>query len=281
MSKANNLVEIWDAYKNSILLEKKSNKPGPGAKPLDDKANKEFQHDDSGPAKASGVKDIDDPAKKKSKTNPDVVKFSLSDEKLDESIEKMTSDKINNYMKSIFDKLFEEVMNDQELQDAESLGVDVADEPKELTDGEGDAEEGGDVTVTLTKDQVKCLKAILGQLEGEDLDADDLDADDLDADDLDADIEDDLDKTKPMGEKTEVEEIGHAIVDEKKLEKGLTGKNNKVGNLKTNSGKADSKVTDKVGNDGNLADSKGLSLIKGSNKVGGKISKPGQDAFDL
>ena len=277
MSKANNLIEIWDTYKNSILLEKKLNKPGPGAKSLDDKANTEFQHEDSGPAKAEGVKDIADPAKKKSKIKTDdIVKFSLSDEKIDESIEKMTSDKINNYMKSIFDKLFEEVMNDQELQDAESLGVDVNEEPKGLEDGEGADE---NVTVTLSKDQVECLKSILSQLEGDDLGGDEgLEGDEGGLEDVDG----PEGKDEPaMGEATEVEEIGHAIVDEKKLDKGMTGKNNKVGNLKVSSGKADAKVTDKVGNDGNLADAKGLGLTKGSNKVGGKISKPGQDAFAL
>lgn len=277
MSKSNNLLEIWETYKNSVILEKKNqlhSKPGKGAKELNDESNKKFQHKDSGPANADGVKQITDPNRKKGESYKDVVKFSLSDEKIDEGIEKTTSDKINNYMKSIFDKLFEEVMNDQELQDAEALGVDIADET-------GEDSFSDEVTITLKPEHVEVLRQILAQIDGGSQDLEDAGEDLEDAGEA---LEDEASENEeePMGEAIEAEEIGHAIKDEAKLEKGFTkAKNNEVGSVKAVKGKADAKVTDKVGNDGTLADSKGEALTKPSNhKVSASKIKAGASAFE-
>ena len=279
MSKSNNLLEIWDTYKNSVILEKKSAKinvkSGPGAKELNDEANKKFQHKNSGPKNADGVKDILDASKKSNKESKEIAKFSLSDEKIDEGIEKTTSITINNYMKSIFDKLFEEVMNDQELQDAEALGVDVADDSAADTEATE-----SEVTITLKPEHVECLRQILAQVDGGSTETEEDTGTEEGASEDEEMYEDE--EYGAMGEAIEAEEIGHAIKDEAKLEKGLNkAKNNEVGSVKAVKGKADGKFTDKVGSDGTLADSKGEALTKPSNhKVSASKIKAGASAFE-
>ena len=77
--------------------------------------------------------------------------------------------KLNTFMKkSIFETLVEQVMSDDELnvigadnaQDtgADETSVDVSDKG---------SDEGGDVTITLSADQVECLRNILAQVYGE------------------------------------------------------------------------------------------------------------------
>ena len=83
--------------------------------------------------------------------------------------EKKVSEGINNSQKakkvmtkSNFDKLFEQVIGDDD--DALELGIDLDGE----VEGDGAAElDGGDVTVTLSQSQVEVLKDILSQVEGE------------------------------------------------------------------------------------------------------------------
>lgn len=68
--------------------------------------------------------------------------------------------------KTIFDKLYESVMG--EADDFE-LGLPGEDDGLDLGDDVGGEEEGGgDVTITLTGDQVDALKAIMSQLDGDD-----------------------------------------------------------------------------------------------------------------
>lgn len=279
MPTANSLLEIWDTYNKNILLEKKTapkmnKKPGPGARDLNDKANQKVEKG-SGPDAVEGVQKPDDPKTNKKSPN---AKFSMSTEKVDLEIGKKSKEIINNNMKSIFDKLYEDVMGDSELQDAQDLGVDVT-AGDEAVDTEGVEEET--VTVTLTKAQVDTLKEILAQLDGGVADEEVVDdVEGLD-DEVVEDEESEFDFT--VGEAVDAEEAGTPIKDDKKLEKGLTGvKNNEVGNLKAAKGKADAKVTDKVGSDGNLADSKGQALTKpGQQKVASKVNKPGADAFSV
>lgn len=91
-------------------------------------------------------------------------------EKNNEKDEKVVEDSINNsnkgYImsedKSIFDKLYEQVMGEDE--DFE-LGL-PGDDDLGLGDDLGD--EGGDVTVTLSQSDVDCLKSILDQVHGDD-----------------------------------------------------------------------------------------------------------------
>ena len=127
---------------------------------------KPFISSPSGPSEASGADcKVCDPKTLKGKEsfhNPE--KF--SSQNFSENIEKKETRDINNFMsKSIFDKLFEDVMGmpgaaEQDTKDAIDLGIDV---------GGGEAsgsEEGGEVTLTLDKDLAQklhdALVAVLG-----------------------------------------------------------------------------------------------------------------------
>jgi hypothetical protein len=67
--------------------------------------------------------------------------------------------------KTIFDKLYESVMG--EADDFE-LGIPGEDDGADMGLDDLGGEEGGDVTITLTSDQVDALKAIMSQLDGDD-----------------------------------------------------------------------------------------------------------------
>ena len=94
------------------------------------------------------------------------------DEESSEILEKIAQDGLNNFMKqkSVFDKLYDKVMvnenfDEMEAEDLDALGLD---------DATPDAEEGDDVTVTLSKDvaQALCdvLQAAMGESDSEDAD---------------------------------------------------------------------------------------------------------------
>lgn len=99
------------------------------------------------------VENVDEPVENKEK---DVKKESKSINNLNK-VKVMTEDK------SIFDKLFEQVMGEAD-DEAMELGIDMDDagEGEEGLGGEGD-----DVTITLTPDHVQLLKDILAQVEPE------------------------------------------------------------------------------------------------------------------
>jgi len=169
---------------------------------------------------------------------------------------KMVKESINNFMrkKSIFDKLYENVMNPGPLGGGSTPppggdGMDDADELDALgIEGEDDMGDdmGGDDQVTLTMDrglaQQFCdmLQAAIG---GGDDDMSDLD-DDMGDDDMSDDFGDD-----DMGDDFEEDEENRANVQQFSKEIDY-GKNNKVGNLKTQSGGAHKDYTNKVGDDG-------------------------------
>ena len=105
------------------------------------------------------------------------------EEKKTKKEEKLAKESINNSNKgnimsedkSIFDKLYESVMGED---DDFELGIPGEDDGLDMGDDAGE-EEGGDVTVTLTADQADCLKAIIDQLGGGD---DEEEAGDVDED---------------------------------------------------------------------------------------------------
>ena len=64
-------------------------------------------------------------------------------------------------MKSVFDKLFEDVMGDQDVEELDALGIDTDDEVN-------DVEETDEVTLTLDRDMAQQLcDLIQAQLGGE------------------------------------------------------------------------------------------------------------------
>ena len=198
---------------------------------------------------------------------------------------KIAKASINNFMrkKSIFDKLYENVMNPSGASNP--MGSDMGsemDDANELDalgiegEGEGMEETGEDVTFTLDRETAQKLidvlqAAIGGEEEGG-----------FGDEEGDTELEDD------MGEgDTEEAEEGFWDEDEEdlgadNLSKEINyGKNNKVGNLKTQSGGASSAYTDKIGSDGDhghaLVNAKQPNMGK-SNKVGSL--KTGKSMFE-
>ena len=171
MTRANTLTEIWNTYNDNIISEGKAGrpieggtkdmgmKPGPGAVDLDSKKSKEKQNS-KGPRTTEPVYEIDglnEPIDPKHTKKEDELYNSAdySSEKYhekDKKIEKKVKESINNYMKSTFDKLFENVMgeemhSDQETQELDALGIDT-----EVAETESD-----EVTITLDRDMAKSL----------------------------------------------------------------------------------------------------------------------------
>jgi hypothetical protein len=286
MTRANTLTEIWKTYSDKVVNENAPAAPAakfgtkPGEKPVEAKSIKHgFANDStSGPANAEGVKEVIDPKKSKKSKKKDELYNSedYSSQVFDKKIEKKVKESINNYMKSTFDKLFENVLGenmDSEQQELEALGVDVD------NDGDIDVEASEEVTVTLGADHVKALKEILAQIEpeeGDDDEAEDMEHEDgemyemeeaeEDGEAEDEDEEDDDDE-ETHKEAVDAEDHGHPLVNQK--DSGLTStKNNKVA-LKGSRKKADSKIKKQDDSGSELSDSGGHSLTSTkNNKVG-------------
>ena len=153
--------------------------------------------------------------------------------------------------KSIFDKLYENVMNPSGASNP--MGSDMGsemDDANELDalgiegEGEGMEETGEDVTFTLDRETAQKLidvlqAAIGGEEEGgfgdEDGDMEESDMEEGDTEEAEEGFWDE--DEEDLGANNLSKEINY-------------GKNNKVGNLKTQSGGASSAYTDKVGSDG-------------------------------
>lgn len=300
MSNAKNLVEIWDLYSKTVLNEKApaqkaakfGKKEGPGAVDRGDikKTQQIANKDTSGPGAADGVNaDILDVKNPKHKNDPRLAGMTFG-ENFDKNIEKTSNAKINNYMKSIFDKLFEEVMDGNDQQDLAALGV------GKDAGMEGPADDMGDekMTVTLTADQVECLRAILAQIDGgddlgEDEGLDDMGADDdmggeetdLEAPEEDAEEKHEDEDDEHMKEATEMKEVpdsaGASLQKHSSIKVG-----DKTSKL-AKSGKADGKVKSDVDGKGkDLPDSAGQGLTKhSSNQPHSKIKGKNQEFFGV
>ena len=203
---------------------------------------------------------------------------------------KITESGINNFM-SIFDKLYEDVMNNDELDINTGIGTgpegDAGDTDFDFgSESDSDSDLGGDneVSITLDKDLAQKLFDVLkGVVEAEteeaDSDLEDLGVDtDEDSNSEDEDCEDceyeEAEETGYTNETTDIEKLpdsaGH------KLQKGFAA----AGNIKASSGKADAKVTDTVGIETGKhpMDHKSELTNPSKNKVGGL--KTGKSLFD-
>ena len=245
MTRVNTLTEIWNTYNNNILSEKapgvKAAKMGtkPGKPPV--KANdikKGFANDDtSGPANAEKGDIYGNTFDPKHNNVEDELYNSeiYSSEKYhenDKKIEKKVKESINNYMKSTFDKLFENVMgeemhSDQETQELDALGIET----------EVDETSDGDVTITLDRDMAKQLCDLLQDAMGDeddDAEAEDGEYGHGEMEEMEEDEDEDEDE---LEEAIEADDLGHTLVNAK--ETGLTSTgNNKVGTVKPKGGKA-------------------------------------------
>ncbi len=193
---------------------------------------------------------------------------------------KIVKESINNFMrsKSIFDKLYENVTGQfggtspmgsemDENQELDALGIEGEGLEDEM-DGEGD-----EVTFTLDRATAQKLHDVLmGVLEGGEEDLGDEGDFEMGGEDDGDEFGDGLDTDE------DEEEMGHAVASPKQPD---MGKNNKVGNLKAQSGGASSAYTNKVGADGDyghaLVNAKQPNMGK-TNKVGSL--KPGKSAFE-
>lgn len=205
--------------------------------------------------------------------------------KFSQGVKKIDEKNINNGMsKSTFDKLFEDVMADD---DAIALGATDAALDADMG-GEADlGEDNGDVTLTIPRDVAEhlhtLLSDILGGAENEMGEAEGLEDGEAGEGDEDGEM---------MGEEIEAEDLGHPLVNQKKGDPTpVKGKSNVVDSTVSKLAKAgkggDGKVTDKVGNDGDeghplVNQTKGteLSNVKGKgNVVKSTVSSKTGDTF--
>jgi hypothetical protein len=287
MNQTRTLVEMGNFYEKAIIEEKKSIFPPKDTfKKVDKKEPTEAEADknafvkNTGPENADGFRDnlIDTKVKSKKENLYQPEKFS-------QNYEKTEVKTINNFMsKSIFDKLYEDVMSDQakdtEAVDAAALGL-------PSVDSGNDSGEEGEVSFTLPRDVAHklcdALKAVLDTEEevggeedagGEEGDANEdeefVPSEDAEAKAKKKDEEKDEDSEGVAKEATELKELPTSAG------QGLQKKDNKVGDVTkslTSSGAGDAKVTDKVGNDGEKGHALVGAGIKGANAYTGKSNK--------
>jgi len=263
-------------------------------KPLqnDGQPKQPFFHKDSGPENADGFKkEIADPLKVADKDNHyDLKKFS-------DNLKKSVKEDINNFMKdkSIFDKLYEDVMGGSPEQDQlDAVELDIKPE------GEGDAA-SDEVSFSLPRDVAQKLHDALGSIlggegeaEGEAEGETEGEAEEMGASEAEEGEKEEKDEV--AGEAVDAEVVGHPVVDGEKLSKGLnkvsSGSNVVPSEVSTAGKKAgkggDSKVTDKVGDDGDLGHplvnqkKGGADSVKGkSNVVNSRIKGNNQSAFNV
>jgi hypothetical protein len=202
-------------------------------------------------------------------------------------VKENTQPKLNTFMKkSIFETLVEQVMSDDELN---VIGADEG----SIDSSDNGSEESGDVTITLSAEQVECLRNILAQVDGEEGEDDSFEDEfeDEGSDESDSEGESEDEEFDAFAtEAIEAEEIGTPLVNQKKGNpcKPSAGCNKVAGKVTSmaKSGKANASVTDKVGNDGD----EGTPLVNqkkgnpkkpsgGDNKVAGRASQVGSDLF--
>ena len=199
------------------------------------------------------------------------IKTTLQKENSKET-RKIAQASLNKFMskKSVFDKLYENVMfggEQDETSDLPALGLDDATPDDELG-SEGEDE----VTITLDRDLAMKLYEVLGACCGEASEGED---------EMGGEGEDEMSDEDEMSSYGDNEEDEENLGDTATFSKAIDyGKSNKVGNLKPAGGSASSASTDKVGNDGDhghaLVNAKQPNMGK-SNKVGNY--KTGQSAF--
>ena len=314
---AHNLLEIWDAYTSKVLTEKTlpkeaakfSKKPGKGPVQLNnpkagyiarpETSGPEVAGDFDGPAFKLKIDDLKTMTSKEKADRPYVSALNVFDvdEKFDKNMEKSTGTIINNYMKSTFNQLFEEVMGEDD-KDLAALGV----SPDAGSHGEEGM--GEEMTIKLSPHHIECLKEILSQCEGhgdetegETEMADETEAQDEDNEEEDEDSEEEEDTmkeasgvqykvTKPEADGKEVPDndglqlVNKAKYDVSSTQSGeQTKKQMKVGAKKASY----SGFKYKVDADGSeVPDSAGLDMTKTgatSNVSNSSIKGKNQDAF--
>ena len=212
MNRTRNLVEIGEFYASTILNEKKNTFPGPDTfevqkdiKIKEPTLKKILPKDMSGPDHKGAETLFKAGNKKAKKTGEELSVYDderfteenpeyTASKKNTKKKEKIQKESINNFMtKSIFDKLYETVMNEEGLPGHdETEAHDI--EALELPAG-GEAE--GEVTITLDRETAKKLHDVLMAVLGETEEASDEEDSDEDSDE----------DAETLGEATDLEEL--------------------------------------------------------------------------
>jgi hypothetical protein len=286
---------MGDFYEKNIIEEKKSVFPPKGtfelatakkAGPGEAKKDPFVDTKGSGPcAEGNGFdeKKLLDPKKTKGKDFPQTAKFSADTVNITKTLEKTESETINNFMsKSIFDKLYEEVMGGHEDEaDASALGL-----PAEVGTPEGEKEEEKSLK-TILADAIASLQkvhdALPADLESEEKggeEASDEEGSDEDAEqafapseDAEAKAKKDEEEDEEANEATEMKEVPASAGE------GLA----KVGGAANQVGDETKKLVSKGGGDGKIKDcidakgeDKGHSLVGAGVKGGAPTSVKGK-----
>jgi hypothetical protein len=281
MNNTRTLVEMGDFYEKSMIEEKKSVFPPKGTfklatdkKPVEATADKKaFITKNSGPENADNFK--------KDLVKPDDAKDNnfYEPKKFSQNLEKTEVRTINTSMnKSIFDKLYEDVMGgqpDAEANDAAALGLPTGDESNDA----GETTGGEEVTFTLPRDMAQKLCDVLHEILGAESDVKAEHEHEDEVSDETASDEANEEKDDEKDEEEDNQEVAKEATDMKELPasagESLQKKDNKVGDVTkslTSSGAGDGKVTDKVGNDGE----KGHALVGAGIKGGAPTSPKGK-----
>jgi len=257
---------VGSLYEEKVFVPKDTFKTQTEKKVTVAKADpKAFISKPSGPAEADGFKEATlDPKTTKDDNFYEPKKFS-------QNCEKTETETINNFMnKSIFDKLYEDVMSDRG-DDMESTDLDALGIPGEEPTGEVGEDT---VTITIDKDLAQKLHDVLmgvleveGEAEGE-----------AEGESEDSEFCDDAEEEEQtLGEATALEELP------KSKGESLQAKNNKVGDVTsglTSKGDGEGAITDECGTKDTgkhaLVQDLDSGNLKGkNNKVTSKTSKVG------
>ena len=283
MNGTRTLVEMGEHYEKSIIEEKKSIFPPKNTfklatdkKPVEAQADKNaFINKNSGPENADGFsKDTVDPKTAKKENFYEPKKFS-------QNLEKTETQTINTFMsKSIFDKLYEDVMSgqpeDTEANDAAALGLPTGDTGEDVG--------GEEVSFTLPRDLAEKLHEVLGAVLGgeEEVGGEEGAGEEGAGDEVapeEANEEKKKDEKKEEKKDEEEDNVAKEATELKELPdsagQALQKKDNKVGDVTkslVSHGEGDGKVTDKVGNDGE----KGHALVGAGVKGGAPTSPKGK-----
>lgn len=276
MTRVNTLNDIADIYFNSkqVIEEKADNVVGKHT------AGAELE-DEKKASKAPSKKDGPEAAENFDKKVNEAGGTGERDKKNQYSAGKTANESINNQdmskKKSIFDKLYEEVLGGDDDELEMGAGFDAfGDEGGEDDDFGGEDE----VTLTLPRDLAEKLHEVLmDQLGGEE-DIEDIE-DTEDMEELDEYSSDEDDDEEMMQEAPEHQELGDAGPGGSDTDKGnLKGKNNKVGGKTgaTSHGHGQGKLKGGKAEPSPLGDKVGT-LTGKDNKVGGRVTGKDQDAF--
>jgi hypothetical protein len=202
-------------------------------------------------------------------------------EKFSQKSKKVVKEDINNFM-SIFDKLYEDVMKNDELDINTGIGMGPEgsagdDEDLDLgLDNETEGDEDSGSPQEMLQKAIDLLQQVADSMGDDKEENDDLEALGVDTDeDEDYEDQDDQDEDEDgMYETTDIQKLPDASGH--KLQKGMDA----AGNIKASSGKADAKVTDTVGTETGKhpMDHKSELTNPSKNKVGSL--KTGKSLFD-